>query len=215
MAYEALLQFIEEIGYFALFFALCLGLIGLPIPNEVVVLTAGAFAASGHLLPVPAFVLTYLGICSGLSTGYLIGRFAGATLLERFNRRRSISRFLGRSEELSRKYGGFAVSISLAFPLLRHVTPYAVGLNRMRYPVFAVYAYASALLWTLVYFLLGTFVGEHIREIGSIINAYGWMAAAAALAAAAAVLAVRRVMRRPALRSAGRTDGRKTPQRRE
>ena len=51
--YEVLLNIIEEIGYVALFLVLCLGLIGLPIPNEAVVMTGGALAEAG-ILPVPS-----------------------------------------------------------------------------------------------------------------------------------------------------------------
>jgi membrane-associated protein len=173
MAYETLLNAIHELGYIALFFALCLGLVGLPIPNEVVVMTGGALAASGILAPVPSFIMTFLGICSGLSVGYFIGRFAGNRILVRFNSRRSIQRFLNTSENLSKKYGSYAVGISTFIPLLRNVTPYVVGMNRMPYPRFASFAYVSAFLMTSVYFLIGTFVGEHVRYLGTIINRYG------------------------------------------
>ena len=46
MNYDTLLSLIGHYGYFALFFALWLGIVGMPIPDEVVVMTGGAAAGS-------------------------------------------------------------------------------------------------------------------------------------------------------------------------
>lgn len=194
-AYDLLLSIIEDIGYAALFLVLCLGLIGLPIPNEAVVMTGGALAASGVLSPIPAFIATCLGICSAMSFGYSIGRFAGSKLSNWFSSKKNISRFIKRSEELSLKYGGYAISLSLCLPFLRHVTPYVMGLNKMPFKRFILFAYPSAFVWTLIYFIVGTLVGEQVQNIANIIYQYGvWIVAA--IAAAAVVYAIYRVTKR-------------------
>jgi membrane-associated protein len=171
--YDILLNIIEEIGYFALFLVLCLGLIGLPIPNEAVVMTGGALAESGVLLPVPAFIMTCLGICSAMTFGYSIGRFAGSKLSNWFSSKKNISKFVSKSEQLSERYGGYAISLSLCLPFLRHVTPYVMGLNRMNFKRFALFAYPSAFVWTLIYFIIGTFVGDQVQALSDHIYKYG------------------------------------------
>ncbi|MFF2888223.1 DedA family protein [Paenibacillus sp. NPDC057967] len=173
MAYDLLLSIIEQVGYVALFLVLCLGLIGLPIPNEAVVMTGGALSAAGALSPAPAYLMTFLGICSAMTFGYSIGRFSGAKLSNWFRRKKNISKFLDKSEELSEKYGGYALSISLCFPFLRHVTPYVMGLNRMRFMRFMLFAYPSAFVWTMVYFILGAFVGDKVQDLSNEISSYG------------------------------------------
>ncbi|MEV5024608.1 DedA family protein [Paenibacillus sp. LPE1-1-1.1] len=173
MMYDILLNIIEEIGYFALFLVLCLGLIGLPIPNEAVVMTGGALAESGVLLPVPAFIMTCLGICSAMTFGYSIGRFAGSKLSNWFSSKKNISKFVAKSEQLSERYGGYAISLSLCLPFLRHVTPYVMGLNRMNFKRFALFAYPSAFVWTLIYFIIGTFVGDQVQALSDNIYKYG------------------------------------------
>lgn len=183
-AYDLLLSIIEEVGYAALFLVLCLGLIGLPIPNEAVVMTGGALAASGVLSPIPAFIMTYLGICSAMSFGYSIGRFAGSRLSNWFSSKKNINRFVTRAEELSSKYGGYAISLSLCLPFLRHVTPYVMGINKMPFKRFILFAYPSAFIWTLIYFIIGTLVGEQVQNIANAIYQYGiWIVAAIAAAA--------------------------------
>ncbi|REK76650.1 DedA family protein [Paenibacillus paeoniae] len=173
MAYDLLLSIIEQVGYAALFLVLCLGLIGLPIPNEAVVMTGGALSAAGALSTIPTYMMTFLGICSAMTFGYSIGRFSGAKLSNWFRRKKNIAKFFDRSEELSEKYGGYAISISLCFPFLRHVTPYVMGLNRMRFIRFMLFAYPSAFVWTIIYFILGTLVGDKVQDLSNDISSYG------------------------------------------
>lgn len=176
MGYELLLTIIEEVGYVALFLVLCLGLIGLPIPNEAVVMTGGALSAAGVLSPVPAFIMTFLGICSAMTFGYSIGRFAGSKLSNWFSRKKNISKFIVKSEQLGQKYGGYAISISLCLPFLRHVTPYVMGFNKMLFRRFIMFAYPSAFVWTLSYFIIGTFVGDQVQDISGLIYTSGeWL----------------------------------------
>jgi membrane-associated protein len=80
MSYDTLIQSISQLSYAALFFALWLGIVGMPIPDEVIVLTGGAVSQAGLLLTFPAFIVTYLGVISGLSLGYVLGRFICARM---------------------------------------------------------------------------------------------------------------------------------------
>lgn len=173
MGYDLLTAFIEDFGYAAFFFALCFGIIGLPIPNEAVVMTGGAVAASGLLSPIPTFIAIFLGIASGLTSGYLIGKAAGHQFGKRFENKKNFRKALEASERLSAKYGSFAICLFVLLPLLRHISMYIVGLNKMPYGRYATYTYSTAFVWTIVYFLLGWFVGEYIEQIGYHVNRYG------------------------------------------
>ncbi|MFF2482521.1 DedA family protein [Paenibacillus sp. NPDC058071] len=173
MGYQYLLDIIEQLGYIALFLVLCLGLIGLPIPNEAVVMTGGALASSGMLEPIPAYLMTFLGICSAMSFNYSIGRFAGSRLFEWFMRKKNMSKYLEKAQQLSDKYGGLSLGIGLLLPFLRHVMPFVAGTNRFKYTRFAVYAYPSAFIWTLIYFALGAFFGINVESISDLIYDYG------------------------------------------
>lgn len=173
MAYDLLTTIIEEFGYYALFLVLCLGLIGLPIPNEAVVMTGGALSATEVLSPAPAYLMTWLGICSAMTFNYSLGRFTGSKLSGWFEKKNNFNKFMSKSEQLFHKYGGYAISISLCLPFLRHATPYVLGVNRLTYRRFATFAYPSALLWTMLYFYLGTLFGDNIVHIADLITTYG------------------------------------------
>ncbi|WP_248930323.1 DedA family protein [Paenibacillus hamazuiensis] len=173
MTYDALLQMIQTFGYPALFFALWLGIVGTPIPDEVIVMTGGAVAAHGLLQPIPAFAVTYLGVVSGLSIGYVLGRYVGTPVLDRIRRKKKMGKYMAVSEKLIQKYGPFALFLSYFFPIVRHVLPYIVGSNRMPFGKYALYSYTTGLIWTGIFFMTGRMVGSHIQEVGAVIHHYG------------------------------------------
>ncbi|WP_442600800.1 DedA family protein [Paenibacillus sp. KN14-4R] len=173
MNYDALVSGIEQFGYAALFLFLWLGIVGMPIPDEVVVLTGGALTSSGLLHVVPAFLLTYLGVISGLSLGYGLGRFLGAKVLLKLRRKKKMGRYIYFAERLGEKYGSYALCISYFFPIIRHLMPYLVGLQKMSFRRYALFSYTTGFVWTLAYFIVGRFVGNHVQEVGELVYNYG------------------------------------------
>jgi membrane protein DedA with SNARE-associated domain len=173
MDYDSLLTLIGQYGYAALFFALWLGIVGMPIPDEVVVMTGGAVTANGLLQLVPAFFTTYLGVISGLSLGYVLGRFVGTPVLEKLKRKKNMEAYLLTSERLIHKYGQFALVISYFLPVVRHVVPYIVGLNKMPFRRYSLISFSTGLVWTLIFFTVGRFAVGHVVELGNLIHSYG------------------------------------------
>ncbi|GIP31782.1 DedA family protein [Paenibacillus sp. J2TS4] len=173
MNYDMLLSLIQHFGYAALFFALWLGIIGLPIPDEVIVMTGGVLTANGLLHSFPAFVLTYLGVISGLSLGYVLGRIFGTSVLDRLQRRKRMNHWLDFSKTLVHKYGSFALCISYFFPILRHVMPYVIGLNKMTFRRYALFSFTAGFVWTAVFFIVGRFVGDHVQQVGELVYRHG------------------------------------------
>lgn len=171
---EVLLMLIQNYGYPALFFALWLGIVGMPIPDEVVVMTGGFVTALGLLTPVPAFILTYLGVVSGLSLGYVLGHRLGAPVIERLVKKKKAGKYLIKAQELLEHFGHYALVLSYFFPVVRHLVPYLVGIGKMPYRKYATYSYSTGFLWTLVYFVIGRLFGNHIERIAEWVTEYGW-----------------------------------------
>ncbi len=157
MEFEALLA---DYGYAALFFVFSLGVVGLPIPNEVVVMTGGAVSSEGLLLPVPAFLLSFAGICCGLTVGFVIGRYVGHPILTKFGAKGpKFEKNIERAQRLIGTYGSAALLFTYFIPFVRNMMPYVVGANAMKFRTFALYAYSGAFVWTAVFFLVGYFAG--------------------------------------------------------
>jgi membrane-associated protein len=173
--YDILLNLIEHYGYLALFFALWLGIVGMPIPDEAIVMTGGLVTTLGLLNPIPAFILTYMGVISGLSLGYILGNRIGVRILNRIiKNKQSTKRYIFKSQDILEKFGQYALVISYFLPVVRHLMPYLVGIGKMPYPKYALYSYSTGLIWTLIYFFLGRLFGDHIEQLGILVEKYGW-----------------------------------------
>ncbi|MES5891903.1 MULTISPECIES: DedA family protein [Bacillus cereus group] len=172
MELHELISYIEQYGYWALFFCLWLGIIGMPIPDEMIVMSGGFVSSLGVLSVIPAFLLTYLGVVSGLSLGYILGKIFGIKVLEKLIKKKK-AKYLLKSQEIVGKYGHYALVISYFIPVVRHIVPYLVGMNNMSFKTYAIYSYVTGFAWTLVYFVLGSIFGKHIEMIVTIVTEYG------------------------------------------
>jgi len=167
-----LISLIGNYGYAALFFCLWLGIVGAPIPDEVIVMSGGVVSSIGILLPIPAFLLTYLGVVSGLSIGYILGRVLGVKVVDRVLAKQK-NKHLLKAQNLLEKYNHYALVLSYFIPFVRHIVPYLVGINKMSFKRYALYSYSTGFFWTLFYFLLGASFGEYIELIADLAFQYG------------------------------------------
>lgn len=172
MELQDLLLFIEQYGYFALFFSLWLGIIGMPLPDEMIVMSGGFLSSLGKLVIWKSFLLTYLGVVSGLSLGFILGKLFGHRVLDKLVKKKK-AKYLSKSKELLDQYGRFALVLSYFIPIVRHILPYLVGMNNMPFKTYALFSYTTGFVWTLIYFTLGLLFGSQIEYISLIATKYG------------------------------------------
>jgi membrane protein DedA with SNARE-associated domain len=82
-------------------------------------------------------------------------------------------KYLLRSKEMISRYEHYALVTSYFIPVVRHIVPYLVGMNNMRFQTYALYSYTTGFVWTLLYFLLGSLFGKHIERIVELATKYG------------------------------------------
>ncbi len=171
---DLLVSLIEHYGYAALFFLLWLGIVGLPIPDELVVASGGFVASLGYLDPVYAFLFDYLGVVSGLSIGYFLGRGFGKPILNWLKKKKNMDRYISRSTALIQKYGAFSLCISYLLPVIRHVVPYIVAIGGMKYRRYALFSYTTGLVWTLAFYMVGFLFGKNMELVVAMSRTYGF-----------------------------------------
>jgi len=172
--FHLLVSVIEQYGYLALFFMLWLGIVGLPVPDELVV-AIGGFLASIHMLhPVYSFLAGYLGVVSGLTIGFFLGKWFGRPILRWLARSDKMQAALQRSMELIKRYGTFSLCISYLFPVVRHIVPYLVAMGGMKFRRYALLSYTIGLLWTACFYFLGFMFGNHVDQVVVLIRTYGY-----------------------------------------
>lgn len=83
MSAETFLSFIETYGYYAVFLALMVGMLGiLPVPEETSMVFIGFLVSRGNLSLGWSIVFAFLGTTSGMTAAYLIGRRLGTPIIK-------------------------------------------------------------------------------------------------------------------------------------
>lgn len=183
-----IIALVAQYGYGALFFCLWLGIVGMPLPDEVIVMIGGAVTSLKLLKPVPAFAVTYLGVVSGLSIGYILGRVIGVQILDRLAKRKNMQRYLEKSQGIVERYGSFALCISYFIPVVRHVVPYLAGVGKMAFPRYAAFSYSTGFIWTMIFFSMGRDSGMNLDMFVQTVDSYGFYILVVTLSVAARIL---------------------------
>lgn len=154
---DSMIQFADQYGYLIFFLAFCLGPFGIPIPNEITILTGSLLSSNGTLNPWMVYFAILAGLLTAISLAYWGGRLFGRTFRTKLQR----NRYFSKTEKLFLKHGNMAMCIGFFIPVVRYMMPLFVGLSNIPYKRFALVSYAGAVAWTVLFFI----VGLHIQNI--------------------------------------------------
>lgn len=184
---EHILAAISHYGYAGLFAALLLGIVGVPLPDETILVFCGYLIASGRMHPVPAFLAAVAGSISGISLSYVLGRTLGHRMVVRYGRYIHLTQTrLERVHAWFARIGNWVLTFGYFILGVRHFTALVAGLSELEFGVFARYAWSGAVLWVATFLTLGYIVGDNWRNAIVFVHHYTW--AFAGIMAAAAVL---------------------------
>lgn len=173
MLQHKLLAFTIHYGYVGIFGVLVLGIIGLPIPDEVLMTFAGYLIWKGKLHYFPTVLTAILGSFSGMSLSYFVGRKFGYPLLEKYGGRIHFTKEkLEHSRRWFKKFGKFALTIGCFIPGIRHVTAYFSGISKWSYRTFFIFAAPGSTIWVVTFVTLGTYLGEQWQGVIETIHRY-------------------------------------------
>ena len=158
---DALLNWIPEYGYPALFLLLMLGIVGLPIPDETLLTFSGYLIFKNELALVPTMVAAFLGSICGITISYAIGRRLGMYFV------RTLGRILRiKPDDLDRvkawyvRWGKYALLVGYFVPGVRHLVALVAGSSNLPLVIFIPFAYTGALIWSATFLGLGYGLGE-------------------------------------------------------
>jgi len=191
---EPALHWIVQYGYAGLFVLLMLGVVGLPVPDEWLLVFSGVLVERGEFQLLPAFAVAVAGSICGISLSYLLGRSAGELLVRRFGRWLHLDDArLARVEAWYERIGKWTLTVGYFIPGVRHLTAFIAGTSRLPAPLFALFAYLGALMWAATFLTVGYQVGENWRSIIEQIHRFGLIALGVAVAALVVYLLARRL----------------------
>ncbi|MFJ8263802.1 DedA family protein [Rummeliibacillus sp. NPDC094406] len=164
---------IEHYGYFGIIIVLIGGIIGLPIPDEVLLTYVGYNVFQGKLSYIISLTSAFIGAAGGISLSYFVGYKFGLPLLKKFGPKFHITEDkIDKTGALFNKIGPVLLLIGYFIPGVRHLTAYIAAIDKYPFKKFVGYAYTGALLWSITFITLGKILGEEWHKIGFYLSKY-------------------------------------------
>jgi membrane protein DedA with SNARE-associated domain len=161
-------SFLDRHGLLAAFVFLLIEEAGLPVPvpGDFLMLYLGVRAGEGRVPLWQAIVVMELATVLGATFLYVLARLAGRGLVYRYGRFiRLTPERLDRAEKWLKDHGSRAVFLGRLLPGLRIVTAVACGVFEVPARVFLPSMSLGALLYIVVYTLLGYYFGQPVLDL--------------------------------------------------
>lgn len=135
----------------------------MPLPGEIVLLTASAVAAEGDLSIVTVVLAAWAGTVAGGTGGYWIGRFGGMALLHRHGRWVGMNPArLATAHAFFEKNGARTVIVARFVAVLRMIVGIVSGAAGMSFTTFEICNAIGGLLWATTFATLGYSFGREL-----------------------------------------------------
>lgn len=152
-------------GLFGIVFAESGVFLGLFLPGDSLLFTAGFLASQGYLNIWLVITGCFLAAVAGDSFGYAFGRRVGPRIFRREDSLLFHSEHLERARRFYERHGGKTIILARFLPVIRTFAPILAGVGRMPYPIFLFYNIVGGALWAIGLTLLGYWLGSAIPNI--------------------------------------------------
>jgi membrane-associated protein len=187
---------VGKVGLPVLFALIAVETMGVPLPGETALITAGILASKGKLSIEAVIAVAAAAAILGDNVGFAIGHRYGRRLLTApgplaHHRRRVIE--IG--EPFFARHGPKAVFLGRFVSGLRITSAWMAGISHMRWPIFTFYNASGGIVWAASFGLVAYYGGGQAEGI---IHTFGIAGVAAVILLAVAVFIVLRVRRKRA-----------------
>lgn len=174
---DALLSFVNEYGYGAIFILVFLQEIGVPnlVPNELVLLFAGALTVIGGLNFWLTVLTAIMADVIGTTLLFTIFYFFEHYIMEKVSRWKGVNEKLDRLKESILRRGKWGIFLGRMMPYIRGYVSIAAGILNIPYKVFLPMVVIPAIIWTGGYVTLGHFLGKKWEKVAEFVQRYQWL----------------------------------------
>jgi membrane protein DedA with SNARE-associated domain len=186
---------LDHWGYLAVGGLLFLEDFGIPVPGETILIASAVYAGAGRLNMISVVVIAVVAAVLGDNVGYLIGRYGGHRLIDRYGKYVLLPpERVRKAEDFFMRHGGKIVTVARFVDGLRQANGIIAGMTLMPWPRFLLFNTLGALLWVGAWSTVGFFAGQHLDTLYPQIQRYELILAA--LVVAGIVLMIVRHLRR-------------------
>ena len=168
---DTIIALIPDYGLFLLFGVVSLACLAFPLPSSVLVLTSGAFAASGDLTLWQVVTVAFVAFALGDQIAFGIAAKAGPRMLGWMRGKPRLQPVLEKSEFMLESKGQLAVLLShtILSPTCPYIS-YLCGAGGMKWGKFSVMALIGAAIWTGAYVALGFMFATQLSQVATILS---------------------------------------------
>jgi membrane protein DedA with SNARE-associated domain len=161
---QSLTAWIGQYGYSAIFFLLVGGIVGLPIPDQLLLIVSGYCVLTKSLNLGPTLAVAVLGAICGITLSYALGRGAGSYL----SRTRFGASRLDTARRWFERFGMWTLIFGYFIPGIRNLIGLVSGMMQVKIRHFVPYAYAGAVISSVTCVLAGYLAGaQAVWVLGS------------------------------------------------
>lgn len=153
---DSVLNLVEQYGPFVIFVCLFFGVVGIPAPEETLVVIVGILIQH-HALPMFSSVIaSFLGVFCGFLSSYAVGRYAGAPVFYKITKRMKMSEFKVQAfQEKYEKNYKRALLVGLFIPGARQINPYLAGISKIPFIPYVIVSLIGTSIWVFPFMILG------------------------------------------------------------
>src|SRR3954464_11451661 len=166
MVLASLLSVARDVGYPVLFGLVAIETMGIPVPGETAIFTAGILASRDELQIELVIVVAAAAAILGDNVGFAIGRKVGRRVLLApgpFERHRR--RVIDVGEPFFERHGPKAVFLGRWVTGLRITSAWLAGVNRMSWPTFLFWNALGGICWAVVVALVAYYLGPGAERV--------------------------------------------------
>ena len=140
-------------------------LIGLFLPGDSLLFTAGFLASQGYLHIGLLIPVVFVAAIAGDSFGYALGKRLGPRIFTKKDSFFFHQDHLTRAAAFYERHGGKTIVIARFMPIIRTLAPIVAGVGRMRYGAFLIYNIIGAAAWAIGLTTLGYILGKSVPNV--------------------------------------------------
>ena len=130
------------------------------LPGDVLLFSAGTFAALGSLDVRLLIVLMSVAAILGDNSSFLLGRLTGIKLFGEGSFLSSYKRYVEQTRLYLNEHGAKTFVFARFIPMFRSLAPFVAGISRIRYRQFGIYNFIGIIIWNLAFVLGGYLFGN-------------------------------------------------------
>lgn len=139
--------------------------VGFFFPGDTLLITAGIFAAKGHLVIEEVIIVIALAAILGDNVGYHIGKRFGRGLFKKKDGVFFRQEYVQRAEKFYERWGSRTMLLSHFVPVIRTFAPPVAGVAKMNYKQFFFYDAIGIIAWSFLVTMVGYWFGSRIPNI--------------------------------------------------